>query len=49
MASDDPYATSSVDDDTSLAPRPSSSARQDGDQVTISLAPVSWTMLRLAR
>ncbi|MBO1752454.1 alpha-N-arabinofuranosidase [Actinotalea sp. BY-33] len=47
MAGDDPYARSTVEDDTSLAPRPVTATR-DGDVVRLELPPVSWSVLRLA-
>ncbi|WP_159623152.1 alpha-N-arabinofuranosidase [Ruania rhizosphaerae] len=37
-----------ADDDTSVAPRPNESATVTGGQLTAALAPVSWSMLRLA-
>jgi alpha-N-arabinofuranosidase len=48
MANDDPYARSSVDDDTSLAPRANDSAAVDGGTVRVELPPVSWTVVRLS-
>lgn len=48
LANDDPYARATVDDDTSLAPRPNPTAWRDRDTVQVELPPVSWTMVRLA-
>ncbi|MCV2394861.1 alpha-N-arabinofuranosidase [Actinotalea sp. M2MS4P-6] len=47
MASEDPYAKSTVDDDTSLAPRPNDTASVVDGRLQVDLPPVSWTMLRL--
>jgi len=48
LASPDPHARSTVDDDRTLVPRPNPTARRDGDVVRCELPPVSWSMLRLA-
>ena len=49
LAHDDPYARSSVEDDTTLVPRPNTSAAVEGSRVRIELPPVSWSMVRLCR
>jgi alpha-N-arabinofuranosidase len=49
LAGPDPYARSTADDDTSLAPAPNGSARVEGGTVRVDLPPVSWSMLRLGR
>lgn len=47
MADDDPYAKASVEDDTTLAPRPNGSARVADGRLRVELPPVSWSMVRL--
>lgn len=46
---DDPRWQASVDDDTTVAPRANESAELGDGALTISLPPISWTMVRLAR
>ena len=46
---DDPRWQASVEDDTTVAPRPNDSATLDGQTLTIDLPPISWSMTRLAR
>ena len=46
---DDPRWQASVDDDTTVAPRANESAELGDGTLTISLPPISWTMVRLAR
>ena len=46
---DDPRWQASVDDDTTVAPRPNESATLSDGALTITLPPISWTMVRLAR
>ena len=47
MANDDPYARSTVDDDTSLAPRPIEVVEAGGVR-SVALPPVSWAVIRLS-
>ena len=49
LAHDDPYARSSVEDDTTLVPRTNASATIEGNRVRVELPPVSWSMVRLGR
>ena len=45
----DPRWQAGVDDDTTVAPRANESARLTDGTLSISLPPISWTMVRLAR
>jgi alpha-N-arabinofuranosidase len=47
LAGPDPYATSCVDDDTTLVPVPNESVVSSPGQVTMTLPAVSWSMVRL--
>jgi len=47
MAADDPYARSTADDDTTLAPRPNPTAHLADGRLHVDLPPVSWSMLRM--
>lgn len=47
LAHEDPYATSSVEDDTTLVPHPNPTAQVTGARVRVEVPPVSWSMVRL--
>lgn len=47
LAHGDPYATSSVEDDTTLVPHPNPTAQVTGARVRVEVPPVSWSMVRL--
>jgi len=47
LAGPDPYARSTADDDTSLAPAANPSARLEEGTLRVDIPPVSWSMLRL--
>lgn len=47
LANDDPYAKSTVEDDTTLVPRPNASAAVADGRLRVELPPVSWSVLRL--
>ena len=47
LAHDDPYARSSVEDDTTLVPRPNPTAQVTGTRARLDVPPVSWSMVRL--
>lgn len=49
LAGPDPYARSTADDDTSLAPSANDTARLEGGTLRVDLPPVSWSVLRLGR
>lgn len=47
LAHEDPYAASSVEDDTTLVPHPNPTAQVTGARVRVEVPPVSWSMVRL--
>ena len=46
---DDPYWKASVDDDSSVGPKPNETVTVDGARVSLELPAISWTMVRLSR
>ena len=46
---DDPRWQAGPDDDTTVAPRPNTSAALDGQTLTLELPAISWSMVRLSR
>ncbi|MEJ7647566.1 MAG: alpha-L-arabinofuranosidase C-terminal domain-containing protein [Nakamurella sp.] len=47
LAETDPFAVNTVDDPDRVVPHPNSSVAADQGRVTVTLAPVSWTVLVL--
>jgi len=49
FADEDPHWRASLEDSTSVLPATNESARVDGQRAQVTLPPVSWSMVRLAR
>ncbi len=48
LTDDDVYATNTMDDPDRIVPRPNTTVRLDGGRLTVTLPPVSWTVLTLS-
>ncbi|MDH2427326.1 alpha-N-arabinofuranosidase [Sphaerisporangium sp. TRM90804] len=49
LSGPDPYARNTADAQDTVAPRPNADARLDGAALEVTLPPVSWNVIRLAR